>query len=181
MYSAYDNHTKPTALDLGAYLAGRIRRKAKQRRAANRRRALGTPPFPVSNLALMMQGASLGQQLAPQSMASSGAVRSPWASLQPANGVQSLEELGVAGGTFFQEVVPPITDEQDAKPGQVGRPNSLVGALIEVLAGGPRTVANITNELKLANQKHARNLIDAARRVGHSIDCVGRCTFALGR
>ena len=54
-----------------------------------------------------------------------------------------------------------------------------VGALVEALAAGPRTVADIAQGLKLANEKRARSLIDAARRAGHSIACIGRGTFSL--
>lgn len=54
-----------------------------------------------------------------------------------------------------------------------------VGALVDFLASGPQTVAEIAQELKLANEKRARSLIDAARRAGHSIACVGRGTFKL--
>ncbi|WP_300336501.1 hypothetical protein [Accumulibacter sp.] len=54
-----------------------------------------------------------------------------------------------------------------------------VGALVDFLASGPQTVAEIAQRLKLANEKRARSLIDAARRAGHSIACVGRGTFSL--
>lgn len=57
--------------------------------------------------------------------------------------------------------------------------NTQVGALVDVLAAGPRTVAEIAKGLKLSNEKRARSLIDAARRAGHSIACVGRGTFSL--
>lgn len=54
-----------------------------------------------------------------------------------------------------------------------------VGTLVESLSSGPRSVADITQALGLANEKRARSLIDTARRLGHSIACVGRGTFAL--
>jgi hypothetical protein len=54
-----------------------------------------------------------------------------------------------------------------------------VGTLVEALSSGPRSVADITQALGLANEKRARSLIDTARRLGHSIACVGRGTFAL--
>lgn len=54
-----------------------------------------------------------------------------------------------------------------------------IGALLDFLQGVPRTVSEIAEGLKLANEKRARSLIDAARRAGHTITCVGRATFSL--
>lgn len=74
----------------------------------------------------------------------------------------------------------PTAGEQ-ATAAEASRPalKTQVGALVEALAAGPRTVAEIAQGLKLANEKRARSLIDAARRAGHSIACVGRATFSL--
>lgn len=74
----------------------------------------------------------------------------------------------------------PATGEQ-ATATEASRPalKTQVGALVEALAVGPQTVAEIAQGLKLSNEKRARSLIDAARRAGYSIACVGRGTFSL--
>lgn len=53
-----------------------------------------------------------------------------------------------------------------------------VDELLAALASGPRTVAELAEILGM-DQKKARSTIDTARRVGHTIACVGRGTFAL--
>ncbi|WP_417447342.1 MULTISPECIES: hypothetical protein [Gammaproteobacteria] len=53
-----------------------------------------------------------------------------------------------------------------------------VDDLLVALASGPRTVAELAEMLGM-DQKKARSTIDTARRVGHTIACVGRGTFAL--
>ncbi|WP_145144776.1 hypothetical protein [Pseudomonas duriflava] len=53
-----------------------------------------------------------------------------------------------------------------------------VNELLAALASGPRTVAELAEMLGM-DQKKARSTIDTARRVGHTIACVGRGTFAL--
>ncbi len=53
-----------------------------------------------------------------------------------------------------------------------------VDELLAALASGPRTVAELAEMLGM-DQKKSRSTIDTARRVGHSIACVGRGTFAL--
>lgn len=78
-----------------------------------------------------------------------------------------------------KEVAPAAAPETAEKPAKEGSLKTQVGALINALASGPRTVAEIAQELKLANEKRARSLIDAARRAGHSIACVGKGTFSL--
>jgi len=53
-----------------------------------------------------------------------------------------------------------------------------VDELLAALASGPRTVTELAEMLGM-DQKKARSTIDTARRVGHTIACVGRGTFAL--
>lgn len=50
--------------------------------------------------------------------------------------------------------------------------------LLAALASKPRTVAELAEALGM-EQKKVRSTIDTARRVGHTIACVGRGTFAL--
>lgn len=78
-----------------------------------------------------------------------------------------------------QEKVAAAVPKTAEKPAKEGSLKTQVGALIEALASGPRTVAEIARELELANEKRARSLIDAARRADHSISCVGKGTFSL--
>ena len=73
----------------------------------------------------------------------------------------------------------PSSLEEAATPTTAAGLKTQVGTLVEALSGGPRSVADITQALGLANEKRARSLIDTARRLGHSIACVGRGTFAL--
>ncbi|MCV4115282.1 hypothetical protein [Pseudomonas aeruginosa] len=67
------------------------------------------------------------------------------------------------------------TAEAKAKPAGL---KARVGDLLAALASGPRTVAELAEALDM-EQKKVRSTIDTARRVGHSIACVGRGTFAL--
>ncbi|MGC3579904.1 hypothetical protein ACPTKM_21195 [Pseudomonas aeruginosa] len=67
------------------------------------------------------------------------------------------------------------TAEAKAKPAGL---KARVEDLLAALASGPRTVAELAEALGM-EQKKVRSTIDTARRVGHSIACVGRGTFAL--
>ncbi|MBF8797931.1 hypothetical protein [Pseudomonas aeruginosa] len=67
------------------------------------------------------------------------------------------------------------TAEAKAKPAGL---KARVGDLLAALASGPRTVAELAEALDM-EQKKVRSTIDTARRVGHSIACVGRGTFEL--
>lgn len=73
----------------------------------------------------------------------------------------------------------PSSAEEASTTGKAAGLKAQVGGLVEALSCGPRSVADITLTLGLANEKRARSLIDTARRLGHSIACVGRGTFAL--
>lgn len=67
------------------------------------------------------------------------------------------------------------TAEAKAKPAGL---KARVEDLLAALASGPRTVAELVEALGM-EQKKVRSTIDTARRVGHTIACVGRGTFAL--
>lgn len=67
------------------------------------------------------------------------------------------------------------TAEAKAKPAGL---KARVEDLLAALASGPRTVAELAEALGM-EQKKVRSTIDTARRVGHTIACVGRGTFAL--
>lgn len=67
------------------------------------------------------------------------------------------------------------TAEAKAKPAGL---KARVEDLLAALASGPRTVAELAEALDM-EQKKVRSTIDTARRVGHSIACVGRGTFEL--
>ncbi|EPS7034680.1 hypothetical protein ACVG95_002207 [Pseudomonas aeruginosa] len=67
------------------------------------------------------------------------------------------------------------TAEAKAKPAGL---KARVDDLLAALASGPRTVAELAEALGM-EQKKVRSTIDTARRVGHTIACVGRGTFAL--
>lgn len=67
------------------------------------------------------------------------------------------------------------TAEAKAKP--VGL-KARVEDLLAALASGPRAVAELAEALDM-EQKKVRSTIDTARRVGHTIACVGRGTFEL--
>ncbi|AQZ95757.1 hypothetical protein ACFSB1_07145 [Halopseudomonas phragmitis] len=67
------------------------------------------------------------------------------------------------------------TAEAKAKPAGL---KARVEDLLAALASGPRTVAELAGALGM-EQKKVRSTIDTARRVGHTIACVGRGTFAL--
>lgn len=67
------------------------------------------------------------------------------------------------------------TAEAKAKPAGL---KARVEDLLAALASGPRTVAELAGVLGM-EQKKVRSTIDTARRVGHTIACVGRGTFAL--
>ena len=67
------------------------------------------------------------------------------------------------------------TVEAKAKPAGL---KARVEDLLAALASGPRTVAELAEALGM-EQKKVRSTIDTARRVGHTIACVGRGTFAL--
>lgn len=68
-----------------------------------------------------------------------------------------------------------VTAEAKAKPAGL---KARVEDLLAALASGPRTVAELAEALGM-EQKKVRSTIDTARRVGHTIACVGRGTFAL--
>ncbi|HEJ4931954.1 TPA: hypothetical protein SL633_001097 [Pseudomonas aeruginosa] len=63
----------------------------------------------------------------------------------------------------------------EAKPAGL---KARVDDLLAALASGPRTIAELAEALGM-EQKKVRSTIDTARRVGHTIACVGRGTFAL--
>ncbi|EIU7092177.1 ArsR family transcriptional regulator, partial [Pseudomonas aeruginosa] len=65
--------------------------------------------------------------------------------------------------------------EAKAKPAGL---KARVDDLLAALASGPRTIAELAEALGM-EQKKVRSTIDTARRVGHTIACVGRGTFAL--
>lgn len=67
------------------------------------------------------------------------------------------------------------TASAEAKPSGL---KARVDDLLVALASGPRTVAELAEALGM-EQKKVRSTIDTARRVGHTIACVGRGTFAL--
>lgn len=67
------------------------------------------------------------------------------------------------------------TPEAKAKPAGL---KARVEDLLAALASGPRSVAELAEALGM-EQKKVRSTIDTARRVGHTIACVGRGTFAL--
>lgn len=54
-----------------------------------------------------------------------------------------------------------------------------VDDLLALLSAGPKTVSEIAAGLELPTEKKARSIIDAARRAGHKVACVGRNTFGL--
>ncbi|WP_412851476.1 hypothetical protein [Ectothiorhodospira shaposhnikovii] len=73
----------------------------------------------------------------------------------------------------------PSTAEEAPAAAKPAGLRARVDELLAALAGGPKTVAEITQALGLENEKKARSLIDTARRSGYTIACVGRGTFAL--
>jgi len=73
----------------------------------------------------------------------------------------------------------PSTAEEAPAAAKPAGLRARVDELLAALAGGPKTVAEITQALGLENEKKARSLIDTARRGGYTIACVGRGTFAL--
>lgn len=80
-----------------------------------------------------------------------------------------------ASSTAEEPAESAATAEAKAKPAGL---KARVGDLLAALASGPRTVAELAEALDM-EQKKVRSTIDTARRVGHSIACVGRGTFAL--
>lgn len=82
---------------------------------------------------------------------------------------------GTAPSTAKEPAEGAATAEAKAKPAGL---KARVEDLLAALASGPRTVAELAEALGM-EQKKVRSTIDAARRVGHTIACVGRGTFAL--
>ena len=80
-----------------------------------------------------------------------------------------------ASSTAEEPAESAATAEAKAKPAGL---KARVGDLLAALSSGPRTVAELAEALGM-EQKKVRSNIDTARRVGHSIACVGRGTFEL--
>ena len=80
-----------------------------------------------------------------------------------------------SSSTAEESVECAATIEAKAKPAGL---KARVDELLAALASGPRTVVELAEMLGM-DQKKARSTIDTARRVGHTIACVGRGTFAL--
>ena len=105
----------------------------------------------------------------PATLATVGAApaTAPSTAEEPAEGAAAAEEP--AEGAAATEA------KAKAKPAGL---KARVDDLLAALASGPRTVAELAEALGM-EQKKVRSTIDTARRVGHTIACVGRGTFAL--
>lgn len=88
---------------------------------------------------------------------------------------ESVQKPATAPSTAKEPAEGAATAEAKAKPAGL---KARVEDLLAALASGPRTVAELAGVLGM-EQKKVRSTIDTARRVGHTIACVGRGTFAL--
>lgn len=88
---------------------------------------------------------------------------------------ESVQKPATAPSTAEEPAEGAATAEAKAKPAGL---KARVEDLLAALASGPRTVAELAEALDM-EQKKVRSTIDTARRVGHSIACVGRGTFEL--
>ncbi|MPS47870.1 hypothetical protein [Methylobacillus sp.] len=88
---------------------------------------------------------------------------------------ESVQKPATAPSTAEEPAEGAATAEAKAKPAGL---KARVEDLLAALASGPRTVAELAEALDM-EQKKVRSTIDTARRVGHTIACVGRGTFAL--
>ncbi|MEF2053013.1 hypothetical protein [Pseudomonas aeruginosa] len=88
---------------------------------------------------------------------------------------ESVQKPATAPSTAEEPAEGAATAEAKAKPAGL---KARVGDLLAALASGPRTVAELAEALDM-EQKKVRSTIDTARRVGHTIACVGRGTFEL--
>lgn len=98
---------------------------------------------------------------------------------------ESVQEPATLATVEAAPATAPSTAEEPAEGAATaeakGKPAGLkarVEDLLAALASGPRTVAELAEALGM-EQKKVRSTIDTARRVGHTIACVGRGTFAL--
>lgn len=92
----------------------------------------------------------------------------------------TLATVGAAPANAPSTAEEPAEGAATAEP-KANKPAGLkvrVEDLLAALASGPRTVAELAEALGM-EQKKVRSTIDTARRVGHTIACVGRGTFAL--
>lgn len=93
----------------------------------------------------------------------------------------TLATVGAAPATAPSTAEEPAEGAATAEAKAKAKPAGLkarVEDLLAALASGPRTVAELAEALGM-EQKKVRSTIDTARRVGHSIACVGRGTFEL--
>ncbi|AUA83263.1 hypothetical protein [Pseudomonas aeruginosa] len=88
---------------------------------------------------------------------------------------ESVDSPATAPSTAEEPAEGAASAEAKAKPAGL---KARVDDLLAALASGPRTVAELAEALGM-EQKKVRSTIDTARRVGHTIACVGRGTFAL--
>lgn len=88
---------------------------------------------------------------------------------------ESVQKPATTPSTAEEPAEGAATAEAKAKPAGL---KARVEDLLAALASGPRTVAELAEALGM-EQKKVRSTIDTARRVGHSIACVGRGTFEL--
>lgn len=94
---------------------------------------------------------------------------------EPATPATGGAAPATASSTAEEPAESAATAEAKAKPAGL---KARVEDLLAALASGPRTVAELAEVLGM-EQKKVRSTIDTARRVGHTIACVGRGTFAL--
>lgn len=94
---------------------------------------------------------------------------------EPATPATVEAATATAPSTAEEHAESAATAEAKAKPAGL---KARVEDLLAALASGPRTVAELAEALGM-EQKKVRSTIDTARRVGHTIACVGRGTFAL--
>ncbi len=94
---------------------------------------------------------------------------------EPATPATVEDAPATAPSTAEEPAEGAATAEAKAKPAGL---KAHVEDLLAALASGPRTVAELAEALGM-EQKKVRSTIDTARRVGHTIACVGRGTFAL--
>jgi hypothetical protein len=98
---------------------------------------------------------------------------------------ESVQEPATPATVGAIPATAPSTAEEPAESAATAQGNAQpaglkarVDELLAALASGPRTVTELAEILGM-DQKKARSTIDTARRVGHTIACVGRGTFAL--
>ncbi|HBO2682091.1 hypothetical protein I4970_17900 [Pseudomonas aeruginosa] len=93
----------------------------------------------------------------------------------PATPATAVAAPATAPSTAEEPAEGAASAEAKAKPAGL---KARVDDLLAALASGPRTIAELAEALGM-EQKKVRSTIDTARRVGHTIACVGRGTFAL--